>query len=53
MFEISVYFPNMGNLTLHLVTKTMQGHPDLLKGNGFVIDPDVPNKYYFVSKKKR
>ena len=50
MFEISVYFPNMGNLTLNIVTKTMQGHPDLLKENGFVIDPDVSNKYYFVQK---
>ena len=50
VFEISVHFPNMGSLILHLVTKTMQGHPNLLKQNGFVIDPDVPNKYYFVQK---
>ena len=50
VFEISVHFPNMESLTLYLVTKTMQGHPDLLKHNGFVIDPDVPSKYYFVQK---
>ena len=50
VFEISVYFPNMESLTLYLVTKTMQGHPELLKQNGFVIDPDLPNKYYFVQK---
>ena len=50
VFEISVHFPNMESLTLYLVTKTMQGHPNLLKQNGFVIDPDFPNKYYFVQK---
>ena len=50
VFEISIHFPNMGELTLHLVTKTMQGHKELLEQNGFVIDPDYPNKYYVVKK---
>ena len=50
VFEISVHFPNMGSLSLHIVTKTMQGHPDLLKENSFVIDPDFSNKFYFVHK---
>ena len=50
VYEISVHFPNMGNLSLHIVTRTMQGHPDLLKENNFVIDPDFPNKVYYVQK---
>ena len=50
VFEISVHFPNMGSLSLYIVTKTMQGHPDLLKENNFVIDPDYSNKFYVVQK---
>lgn len=40
----------MGSVTLYVVTRTMQGQPELLKQNGVVVDPDVPNKYYFVHK---
>merc|ERR1719414_969469 len=40
----------MGSLSLYIVTKTMQGHPDLLKENNFVIDPDYSNKFYVVQK---
>ena len=50
VFEISVHFPNMGSLSLHIVTKTMQGHPNMLKENNFVVDPDYSNKFYYVQK---
>ena len=28
----------------------MQGHPNLLKENNFVVDPDYSNKFYYVQK---